>query len=147
MKRLAYIFERKGTLFGNPWCFTDDGMVIGSPEFEAVALPATPEAVGRLVEWSLANSRTDVRRPSSRSQWDEVTRPLLNAAGVKTWAGFARYARAVSIDLDETLLFTPMARDERNAHYPLRDLVTRLAMPASVEQIGEAALAALSHAE
>jgi len=50
---------------------------------------------------SLANSIEDVAHPP-QSQWKDVQRPILGAAGVKTWTALSKKAKSVGIESEDS---------------------------------------------
>ncbi|MNS15182.1 hypothetical protein D3C72_468140 [compost metagenome] len=68
--------------------------------------------LGALVIQTLNASRQGIAHPPT---WEGLTVPLLNASGAKTWLGFARTARLVSLELDgDEVVFTPTNREGRS---------------------------------
>lgn len=64
---------------------------------------------------SLANSIEDVAHPP-QSQWKDVQRPILEGAGVKTWAARGKKAKSVGIESDDnkiSMIPTANFRDYR----------------------------------
>jgi hypothetical protein len=63
------------------------------------ALPA--QELGLLVREALTQSRTDVPMVNFRDPTQSPTTPLLAAAGVKSYEGYARSMRACFVELDD----------------------------------------------
>lgn len=82
------------------------------------------------IKKSLAQSTVDIAHPPP-SEWKHLQRPLLQAAGVRTWTALGKQAKAVSIEYaDGKVAFIPAinfrehgghASDEQTIHCRLDD--------------------------
>jgi hypothetical protein len=106
-----------------------------------------PDAdLGRLVRQGLAESKTNVPMPNFRAM-DPSTDPLLVAAGVKTYVGYARSAREVGVDLDDKvpgLRLTPTLNSAREGWVSLDEFTLSLDQRASDDQLGAGVRTALA---
>ena len=146
--RMAWIYRRRERLFLRPWSKTDEGMWREDGPCSVLPASASAEEVGATVESVLALSRQGVSHPS-RSGWSEVTRPLLEAAGVKSWRAFAKLANSVGIERDESgLRLLPMGRDpDDGSNFPVKERERQVPASASIPEIGRSVLEALDAAD
>jgi hypothetical protein len=100
MEKLASIYERKGALFVTAAHQTKAGFWIDDDRVVSLN-QSTPEELGRAVEFALALSRSGVPTPPPAQRID---RPLLEAAGVGSWATFMKLSTLVSISMDGDVL-------------------------------------------
>lgn len=97
--------------------------------------------LGAVVLSQLNLSRKDLPWPTD---WKKVTEPLLSAAGVKTWATFAKRAANARVDRKEKMVVVNGSkRDEKNAFVFEPTKLRELNAPGAVE-LGEALVGVLS---
>lgn len=94
--KLATVFLRRKVLLIHPSSRTTDGVWIMVAPC-AVTPESTSDAdLGGMVERALAQSTQNVPHPQ---QWGGLLKPLLSAAGVKSWRTFAEGAVCVQVQL------------------------------------------------
>lgn len=145
-RRSAGIYRRGGKLFIYPYNKTTTGLSIGGEPVSVMEQTATDEEVGGAILRALSRHRTDLPHPAS---FEGMPEPLLDAAGVKTWAIFSKGALSCLISEDKSeIIVTPSRRAKaKGAYLHAPDLEVKLALPASDEQIGTAVREALSRCE
>lgn len=100
MVKLAAIYERKGALFVTAEHKTKAGFWIGDEQVVRLESP-TSDDLGRAIEAALARSLEDVATPPATARLDK---PILQAAGVSSWATFMKLSKHVSVALDKDFL-------------------------------------------
>lgn len=133
----AVVGERRGRLYVQSWSAMVRGRV--SNEWVRAVSADVPDAdLGQLVRQALAESKTNVPVPDFRAM-DPSTDPLLIAAGVKTYVGYARTARQVKIDLDHKapgFRLVPTLNSAGEGWVPLDEYTLSLDQHASDDQLG-----------
>ncbi len=98
MKR-ATVYKRSDGWYLHAISKTTVGIGMGTPPRIKVAIDAPSDALGKAVIEALNGSRQCVPHPPF-SQLENGFKPMLELAGVKTWAAFARHACNVGIEAD-----------------------------------------------
>jgi hypothetical protein len=109
------------------------------------AVPAQELAV--LVREALAQSSTDVPMVNFRDPVQSPMTPLLAAAGVKSYEGYARSMRACFVDLDDVrpgFLIRPTRNESRSGLVDLPGAQIHLPATATDTEVGEAVLQGIS---
>jgi hypothetical protein len=102
--RTAVAFERNNKVFIHPYAETAQGLRIFSEPVSVVSKSDDQQVAGQVLA-ALDASEKKVPHPAS---WKGIVSPLLKAAGVRSFAAFAKGAKCVEIGLEgETLVFTP----------------------------------------
>jgi len=96
MKKLAAIYERKGTLFVTASHQTKAGFWIDDDHVVCLRQP-THDELGCAIETALDRSQNGVPTPPPDARIDK---PLLAAAGVGSWATFMKLSQHVSVVSD-----------------------------------------------
>jgi hypothetical protein len=112
---------------------------------DRAAVPA--QELGLLVREALAQSRPDVPMVNFRDPAQSPITPLLDAAGVKSYEGYARSMRACFVDLDDGqpgFLIRPTRNESRSGLMDLPDVQICLPATATDTDIGEAVLQGIS---
>lgn len=145
-RRSAGIYSRGDKLFIYPHFMTTTGISIGGEPITVVGQAATDSEVGREAREALRRHRTGLPHPVS---FDNPSDPVLEAAGVKTWAKFAKDALACSISEDKAeVIVTPSRKGKTRGSFLFSpSLSVKVALPASDEQIGAAIREALARCE
>lgn len=133
MPKLAAIYERKGALFVTAAHKTKAGFWIDDDRVDRVDR-STPDDLGRAIEAALARSLKDVFTPPATVRLDK---PLLQAAGVSSWATFMKASKHVSVALDgDVLTITPHRNlGGKGGFEPQPELQVEL--PVSASSLGE----------
>lgn len=104
-----------------------------------------PVEIGAKINAALANSITGVPHPS-QDQWKAVQTPMLEAAGVKSWATLAKGAMAVGFKEDgDFIVFTPSSDYANNGGKDLPEKIIR--SQRNDQELGEALLQAFAACE
>jgi hypothetical protein len=114
---VAVVYERGGTLYLRSCSETTQGVRIEDGPCATIAGSAPEDEVARAVLAALAGSRSNVPHPD-RNSWSHVTAPLLKAAGVKTFAAFAKSARTLSVNQQlDRITLTPTRNEGKKAGF------------------------------
>jgi hypothetical protein len=143
--RRAVVYLRGGALFIRAESETTTHAWIETGPCTVLPLATTPDILGNAIEVALAESRTGVPHPHQKS-WPEVIKPTLDAAKVRTWAAFARTARAVGVRASDDVLIESFER-RGSAFYRVPEKHTVVPSAASPDQTGRAILKALELAQ
>jgi hypothetical protein len=138
MKRAA-VFVRTNGWYCSPYNQTTAGVWMSAEPYVKLARDANAAALGRAVLNALGESKGPVPHPAE-SEWNALLKPLLEAAGVKSWKAFVLRAQYMSVDEEgETVTICPnVNREPREGFIPLSDRDIRLPVSASAEELGEA---------
>lgn len=144
MKR-ASVYERKDCFFIYTSSRTEYGVWMIDGTCTKLPVEVTASRLGEVVLAALKQSR-NVPHPTS---WKGITAPVLQAAGVKTWNTFARYAKLAAVELDTELILTPTRNGGVKAGFTdlSEDRALHLPPSASAAEIGEAVMRALALCE
>lgn len=93
-KSAAYMIN--DTILLQAMSLTETGLWIAYGEVFSIRADDQEKLTAEILK-SLTNSIEDVAHPS-QSQWKDVQRPILEAAGVKTWAALGKKAKSVGIE-------------------------------------------------
>jgi hypothetical protein len=110
MKRRAVISARGDRLYVSSWSITDQGASVQGDWIADADIQVSDAELGSLARAALAACRQGVPHPSFRDGPTPELRTILQVAGVKTYAAFARGTREVAVrSLDESadLTVTP----------------------------------------
>jgi len=113
----------------------------------AVSADVPDPDLGKLVRQALAESKSGVPMPNFRTT--DPSAPLMAAAGVKTYLGYARTAREISVDLDDKVpgfRLIPKLSSAHEGWVPLDEYTLTLDQQASDDQLGAGVRAALDQA-
>ncbi|MCB9787674.1 MAG: hypothetical protein H6744_13410 [Deltaproteobacteria bacterium] len=101
--KICEVYERRGRMLVQASSQTDQGVWILQGDVHALPSDCTDEELGSVVLAALAQS-SRVPHPTS---WGGLTAALLAAAGVKSWKTFAKTAKNVSVELDQSGTIKP----------------------------------------
>jgi hypothetical protein len=114
---------------------------MGTPPRIKIAFDAPPDALGNAVFEALSGSVENILHPPL-AELEDRFKPVLELAGVKTWAAFARGASSVAIEEDisnEWLIIEPWSNaGPKMGFVPMPGVSVRVRMDAPSEEIGEA---------
>jgi hypothetical protein len=135
----ASAFKRDDGWYFHADCKTTDGLWIESSPRIKHSVDATSSVLGQAVIEVLSGSKEGVPRPPLAELHEEFT-PLMELAGVKTWAAFARRASSVVISADnEWLTFEPWENaGTKMGFIPISGVSVKARRDAPAEEIGEA---------
>lgn len=97
MKR-AVALRRKGKILIQGYSKTTTGMWVGMGPV-CVGQEDRPDALGQSIRDALSGSSEGVQHPN-QAEWKKIQAPMLEAAGVKTWATLAKGAQSVGLEYD-----------------------------------------------
>ena len=146
MMRCATAYRRKGAIYLDPESRTPTDLWIGGGPVRKVQC-ADPRGVkGEAVLEALLASRDSVPHPK---EVDAVVRPLLKAAGVKSWRAFARDACACGVEAEgDCLRFIPHRRLGSSATFvPIAEKAFAVSVSSPPDKIGAALDDALESCE
>jgi hypothetical protein len=96
----AYALLRKGKILIQTYSKATTGLWIASGPIY-VADKERLDDLGGKIRDALTGSTEGVQHPS-QAEWKKIQAPMLEAAGVKTWATLAKSAQSVGIEYDGT---------------------------------------------
>ena len=99
MKR-ASAYLRKGKIFIGSYSKTSTGLWVFSGPVCTINEDHINELGQKIRDALNRSGREVVRHPANQEEWKAVQAPMLEAAGVKTWAAFAKGAKAVGLESD-----------------------------------------------
>ena len=103
-KAAAYRIE--GTVLLQAMSLTGTGLWIAHGEVLSIRAD-DPAGLASAIRESLEQSIEDVGHPP-QSEWKRIQRPILHAAGVKSWAALGKKAKAVGVEsTGDTVAFIP----------------------------------------
>jgi hypothetical protein len=140
----ACVYERIGKLYIVPFARATSGLLVGAePVITADASEGAKE-VGEKILWALAAFREGIPHPDD---FKAVVKPLLLASGAKTYAGFAKGARYISIGMDgDTVRFSPHKHEGKRGAFVNIKGEDVTAASVAARDVGEAFVAALARA-
>jgi len=143
IKKLAAVYKRKDCLYMRSKSCSSVGIIIetGYPIVEPHDAP--PEYLGKDILKLLQQSEWNIPHPADPNS---VAKPLLEAAGVKSWSTFQRGVLYCGVISDESVLkFRPYENKGRGGFVPMPDdKIIDIPSTSSAQEIGEALLQAIS---
>ena len=135
----ASAFKRGDSWFFHADCKTTDGVWIETSPRIKHNVNVTSDVLGQAVIEVLNGSKEGVSHPPL-AELDEESTPLMELAGVKTWAAFARRASSVVISADDDwLTIEPWENaGTRMGFIPISGVSVKVRRDAPVEEVGEA---------
>lgn len=105
----------------------------------------TPE-IGRAVMQALAGNREGIPHPASPDDFGDLPQPVLEAAGIKTWALFSRGALSLWIAEEaSTLVLIPTRKvGSKGTYLDVPDAQVTVGLPATADRVGAAVREALA---
>jgi hypothetical protein len=94
----AYALQRKGKILIQSYSKATTGLWIATGPVYVID-EDHPDELGAKIRDALHGSIQGVRHPS-QAEWKTVQAPMLEAAGVKTWATLAKSAKSVGLEFD-----------------------------------------------
>lgn len=141
IKQLVAVYKRKDCLYLRSESRTSVGIIIetGYPIVEPHDAP--PERLGKDILKLLKQSEWNIPHPADPNE-GSVTKPLLEAAGVKSWSTFQKGALYCGIISDKSeLKFRPYENKGRGGFVPMPDnKIIAIPSSSSAQEIGEALL-------
>lgn len=146
MNKDVSIYKLRDRILMHPNQITSAGIWLATPEYVVLGLDSSAQKIGNAVFIALENSGNTIPHPIS---WTGLSKPRLDAAGVKSEAAFHKSTRLVSVIKNLTQIEIKPSRnggtkgDERGFHY-LSNATIHLACHASATEIGQAILSAFA---
>jgi hypothetical protein len=136
--RSAAVYVLKDRVLFHPWQKTTVGLGICSEPYVSEPLDANDRRLGEVLLGTLDASGLTVPHPKS---WKGITRPRLEAAGVKSEKAFQTGTLSVTVNWhDDTLCFAPTrnggASGPEKGFHPLSESSVFVAANAGAEAIG-----------
>ncbi len=139
--KFVSIYLRRGFLLVRAAQRTEHGVWIGDGPCTKLDSASSPSEIGAAVLERLAASGCIIPHPT---EWVEgQASPVLEAAGVKTWATFAKKARSVDVELDSDFLLIPTRNRGGGRFQHLPDKALRIPVGCLAVVLGEAITQAL----
>jgi hypothetical protein len=99
----ATVYKRRDGWYLHAFSTTTTGVGLGSPPRIKLDMDATTANLGQAVLEALKGSQQGVPHPPPKEAVKSF-KPMLDLAGVKTWAAFAKNASNVDVSSDANLL-------------------------------------------
>ena len=136
--RSAAVYVLKDRVLLHPWQKTTAGLGICSGPYAVVPLEVSAHHLGEVLLGTLVASGLTVPHPTI---WEDITRPRLVAAGVKSEKAFQTGTLSVTVNwLDDMLCFAPTrnggASGPEKGFHPLSESSLSVAANAGAEVIG-----------
>jgi hypothetical protein len=139
MRKCTEIYERKGKLLLQASSRTPNGGWAGVGDCIVLKVGSAPENVGEAIRTHLAASGTLAPKPQGDIE------PILSAAGVSSWARFARGTKLVSVAAEGgEITVTPSDWNGRS-HRPANADAIRIPVDSDAKTLGETVLRALAN--
>lgn len=133
------VFRLSGRLFIHPNKRTTDGVWLSRPSFVSLPLESTDEKIGETILALLEQSVGVVPHPRD---WAGISKPRLDAAGVRTESAFMKGAKLVDVGLDGDMSLAPQhnggARGELRGFSPIPEARMAISAASSPSEIGAA---------
>jgi hypothetical protein len=131
----ATAYKKGNALYLHSSSKTTAGVWIATPPFVKVEMDSTASAKGEAVIQALNASEEGVPHPTN---WNGRIDPLLDLAGVKTWATFMKNAVCVDVESDgEQLKLIPMRNlGPKDGFEPVLENTVALSFHSSPDQVG-----------
>jgi hypothetical protein len=125
---------------------TTAGVWIATAPFIKIDINSEPSTKGEAVLQSLNASQNAVPHPTN---WVGIISPLLELAGVKSWATFMRHAKCLNVEADgERLRLIPNRNlGSKEGFEPFPEKAVELSFPPSPDQTGLALEVAMALCE
>lgn len=138
MKRASALL-RKGKILIQGYSQTTAGIWVGMGPVYIIDETQADELGVKVLE-ALNQSTEGVRHPV-QTEWKAIQAPMLEAAGVKTWATLAKGAKAVGLEYEEgQVTMVPSTNYESNGGEPLSERAIKCGFVA--EELGYSLLKA-----
>ncbi len=137
--KAASVYKRSDGWYFHADSTTTVGVGIGTPPNIKLRNDASDEALGRAVLEALAGSKEGVPHPTPK-EGEKLFKPMLDLAGVKTWAAFAKNASSVDIRVDDQGLNIEPWKNEgaKMGFVPIPGVSVRTPLASSASEIGVA---------
>lgn len=143
-KRSALAFLRKGQVYVQRYLQTTAGLSIAHGPVRTSPM-SDPSAIGDDLRSVLTRPESTLPHPA-QSEWGNVQRPMLDAAGVRSWKALAQGSFVVGIERDGDLIsLIPSADYEKEGGRSLPDRTVQAEITSS--ELGEKMLAAFAACE
>jgi hypothetical protein len=137
--KMATAYKRSDGWYFHAVSKTTVGVGLSWPPYIKLDIHATKDALGSAALGALDGTEFGVPHPKP-TEADEGFRPMLELAGVKSWAAFARHATNVHLHLDDKWLMIEPWKNAgvRDGFVPIEGVSLRLPLGSAAAKIGEA---------
>jgi hypothetical protein len=141
--KAATVYKRGNRIYIHASSKTTAGVWIATPPFIQVEADVSASDLGKFVVDALCASQLDVPHPT---KWSGVLAPLLEQAGVKSWATFMRKAQCLNLEADEQRLKVIPNRNlgMTEGFEPMLDKRIEAQLTSSLDQLGTVLTEALA---
>lgn len=138
----AAVYRRGGKIIIHPSSTTVTGIGVATPPFLVFSSEADDKSLGAAVRSSLVMSLSNLPHPAD---WSSISKPLLEAADVKTWSTFVRGTSSCDVvDDGGGITLTPlMNRGARHGFQSAGAQERSISSEISDEELGDAVRKAL----
>ena len=132
-------YKRNDGWYFHAFSKTTDGVYVATQPYIKLDIDAHADALGQAVLDALAWSIEQVPHPTPK-EGEKLFDPVLNLAGVKTWAAFSRDATSADFRSDDQwLTLEPWKNAGAKAGFvPIAGTAVRIPIDSSTTDIGEA---------
>jgi hypothetical protein len=139
------VFAREADFLLEPHCQATTGIWLSAGPALRLPRGASPAELGAAIRACLNESRRGVPHPQD---WRKVVPPVLQLAGVRSWAALQRSAAMCRVEAGPELLRVVPHRNggtrgNERGYHPLEDQAVTLAPSATDEELGSAVLASI----
>ena len=145
--KAAKIYLRKGKYFISPLLGSGGGdPCLFSPPVLMLNSDVAPEQLGAAVQEALGASHLHAPWPTN---WKDLIKPLLSAAGVKDWPTFVKGTLSVRADAQDgkVTLSPSTSKKEKNAFSPIDESLSVRADNEDAKALGEGVQLAISRSD
>jgi hypothetical protein len=141
----ASIYMRNKRFIVHPWSTTLTGLLIATEPFIVLDGAVSPEDLGKAICHALDSAASGLPYPE---RWLDIDKPLLSAAGVKSWKAFVKQAACcLTLEKDKVIEIVPQKNlGTRDGFQDTGLQRTTIAIEAGYRAIGEAAVTAMAEA-
>jgi len=126
---------RKGRIIVHPYAITTAGLLILSEPYLRISSESSDEEYGVAVLRALKAAGLTVAHPA-QDEWELVTKPFLQAAGISSWRTYMNGAVCCNIDqIDSYLVFTATENDGKGFE-KIEGEEERIQADVEIEKIG-----------
>src|SRR5262245_37217861 len=137
-ERLVGVFARATDFLVEPNCLTTTGLWLSAGPVQRLPRTSPPAELGAAVRVALKESRRGVPHPTD---WKKFVPPVLEVAGVRSWAALQRSAAKCDIEAGpDGLKVVPSrnggTRGDDRGYHSLGDLAVKIPDSATDEDLG-----------
>jgi hypothetical protein len=133
----AVLYERRGKFFVRTSSSATTGIWMEMGDCTTLDGSASSEEIGEAVLSHLAASTGGLPHPLSFSRNDEISGPLLRAAGVGSWGTFGKLAKSVRIEAEGDRLKICPTKNNRPGFTVIEEGIVQLPIETDSRVLGE----------